>query len=444
MKTTRLIHLCTCLGALAAVAAAPVAAAAAPAAQAADNGNGPKYKEKFMYVVATDGAGDNPDFLALIGTDPDEEDKYGRIFARLDMPHVDDELHHFSYSLDKERLIIPGLFSNRVHIVDLQPNPTKPKIVAVYEDLVADSGYIVPHTVIAMPDNRVMVTMLGAYSATTGPGGVLFLDDRTGEFVDYFGPGPEHGIDAAPKYMYDFGLNEHNNVAVTTTFGWPADVGGGINPAGFGDEITFWDYAGQFPTQTASLGDFCGALEVGWLEERNIGMTDCPGTNTVWLWEDDDQDGLYSFHQILSGEDGLLGPVDMVLAEDDTVLYITNWFANTVQAFDISDPYAPLLIDQVSVPHPSILRVSVDGRRVYVSNELVTTWDSDPGFGGPRNDHYGIWLFHRQDDGTLVSETADGSAWVDFTDVQMKHSRGPAGPHQMSFDPSVPVAFGHH
>jgi predicted nucleic acid-binding protein len=43
-----------------------------------------------------------------------------------------------------------------------------------------------------------------------------------------------------------------------------------------------------------------------------------------------------------------------------------------------------------------------------VSNELVTTWDNDPNFGGPHNDHYGIWLFHRQDDGTLVSETTDG------------------------------------
>ena len=153
----------------------------------------------------------------------------------------------------------------------------------------------------------------------------------------------------------------------------------------------------------------------------------------MWLWEDEDRDGGYAFQPILSAADGLQGPVDMVLAEDDTV-----------QAFDIRDPYAPVLIDQVAVPHANMLRVSVDGKRIYVSNELVTTWDNDINFGGPRNDHYGIWLFHRQDDGTLVSETGDGSAWVDFTDVQMKNSRGPAGPHQMLFDPSVPLAFGHH
>jgi selenium-binding protein 1 len=329
-------------------------------------------------------------------------------------------------------------------VVDLKPNPKKPKITAVYENLVADSGYIVPHTVIAMPDNLVMVTMIGAYNPTTAPGGVVFLNDRTGEFVDYYGPGPKRDADVPPKYMYDFGLNETNNIAVSTTFGWPANVGGGINPAGFGDEITFWNYAGEFPTQTKSLEYMCGALEVRWIEERNMGMTNCPGTSKVWLWEDEDQDGTYDFHQILSTDDGLLGPVDIVLAEDNRVLYVTNWFANTVQEFDISDPYSPVLIDEVWVPHPNMLRVSVDGKRVYVSNELVTTWDNDPNLGEPRNDHYGIWLFHRQNNGILVSETADSSAWVDFSNVRMKNSRGPAGPHQMFFDPSVPMAFGHH
>jgi selenium-binding protein 1 len=437
MSITRLFTRCTLLYAM-------VAVVAASATTITDHHHGRKYKEKFMYVVATDGQGNNPDFLALIGTDPEDEDKYGRIFARLDMPNVDDELHHFGYSLDQERLIIPGLFSNRIHVVDLKPNPKKPKITAVYENLVADSGYIVPHTVIAMPDNLVMVTMIGAYSPTTAPGGVVFLNDRTGEFVDYYGPGPIRDADVPPKYMYDFGLNETNNIAVSTTFGWPANVGGGINPAGFGDEITFWNYAGEFPTQTKSLEYMCGALEVRWIEERNMGMTNCPGTSKVWLWEDEDQDGTYDFHQILSTDDGLLGPVDIVLAEDNRVLYVTNWFANTVQEFDISDPYSPVLIDEVWVPHPNMLRVSVDGKRVYVSNELVTTWDNDPSLGEPRNDHYGIWLFHRQNNGILVSETADSSAWVDFSNVRMKKSRGPAGPHQMFFDPSVPMAFGHH
>ncbi|MGD8590894.1 MAG: selenium-binding protein SBP56-related protein, partial [Chromatiales bacterium] len=127
MNITRLFTRCTLLYAL-------VAVVAASATTITDHHHERNYKEKFMYVVATDGQGNNPDFLALIGTDPEDEDKYGRIFARLDMPNVDDELHHFGYSLDQERLIIPGLFSNRIHVVDLKPNPKKPKITAVYEN----------------------------------------------------------------------------------------------------------------------------------------------------------------------------------------------------------------------------------------------------------------------------------------------------------------------
>jgi selenium-binding protein 1 len=400
--------------------------------------------EKFLYVVATDGHGDNPDFLALIGTNPAIPGHYGRIFKRVDVPYLDDELHHFGYSLDQKRLIIPGLFSNRVYIFDVSRNPRNPRLVAINEDLVDQSGYIVPHTVIGMPENEVLITMIGALSESTGPGGIVRLDDRTGEFLDYYGPGPHRNpVTSVPGYMYDFGFNEHVNRAVSTTFGWPADVGAGINPAGFGNEVAVWDFASQEVIQTVDLGENCGALEVRWIEHLNIGMTNCPGTNSLWVWEDEDRDGFYDFHQVLSADDGLAGPVDMVLTENHD-LYITNYFGDSLQKFDISDPYNPALVDQVSLPHPNMIRVSPDGHRVYVSNQLVTTWDNDENFGGPRNDRYGIWLYHVQDDGTLAAESRKGRPWVDFTNVRMKNSRGPAGPHQMFFDPSVELEFGHH
>lgn len=408
-----------------------------------ESGTGRFHEEQFLYVVATDGQGDNPDFLALIGTNPAIPGHYGRIFKRVDMPNVDDELHHFGYSLDQQRLVVPGLFSNRIHVFDVEKNPRNPKLVAVNEDLVDQSGYIVPHTVIGLPDNQALITMIGALSETSGPGGMVLLDDRTGEFVDYYGPDPFRDPETSfPRYMYDFGFNEHVNRAVSTAFGWPADIGGGINPAGLGHEVAVWDFTAREVIQTIDLGESCGALEVRWIEPLNVGMTNCPGTDALWVWEDQDADGFYDFHQVLSAEDGLAGPVDMVLK--DHALYITNWFGDSLQKFDISDPFNPELVDEVSLPHPNMLRVSPDGERVYVSNQLVTTWDNDENFGGPRNDRYGIWLYHVQEDGTLVSETEDGSAWVDFTNVKMKHSRGPAGPHQMFFDPGVELEFGHH
>jgi hypothetical protein len=92
-----------------------------------------------------------------------------------------------------------------------------------------------------------------------------------------------------------------------------------------------------------------------------------------------------------------------------------------------------------------MLRLSRDGERLYVSNSLLSTWDNDARFGPPRNDQYGIWLFDvDQRAGGLTSVKADGSAWVSFADVQKKTGSGPAGPHMMLFDPSVPVEPGEH
>lgn len=402
--------------------------------------------EELLYVVCTDGHGDNPDFLAVIGADPEKPGLYGRILNRVDMPHPDDELHHFGYSLDQKRLIVPGLFSNRVHVFDVEKNPRRPRLVAV-NDLDVASGYIVPHTVIGLADHRALVTMIGAASATTGPGGAVLIDDRTGELIDYYGPGPERDPDAvAPKYMYDLGFNLELNRAVSTTFGWPADVGGGINPAGLGDEVVVWDWERQEVLQRVDLGPNSGALEVRWIDEpgSTLGMTNTPGTNGLWVWEDEDGDGRFTFHQVLSAEDGLAGPMDIVLTDDHRFLYVSNWFGNTVQKFDISDPFHPVLVDQVPVPHPNMLRLSPDGERLYVSNQLVTTWDNDPAFGGARNDRYGIWLFQVRTDETLRSVTGDDGPWVDTTDVRMRFSRGPAGPHQMFFGPEVPLELGHH
>ena len=125
-------------------------------------------------------------------------------------------------------------------------------------------------------------------------------------------------------------------------------------------------------------------------------------------------------------------------------MYLTNWFGNTVQQFDISDPFNPVLRATASVPHPNMLRLSRDNRRLYVSNANLTPWDNDPDFGPPRNNDYGIWQFEVGRFGGLTSVTSDGRAWVSFTNVQKKNTEGPAGPHMMLFDPSIPLEPGEH
>jgi selenium-binding protein 1 len=402
-------------------------------------------QERFLYVATIAQSPTDPDFIAVIGADPRRSD-YGEIVNRIDMPNVGDELHHFGYSPDQRRLIVPGLFSSRIHVFDIRGNGRRMVLRAVNEDLVAESGYIVPHGVMAM-HGKLLAPMIGAATDTTQPGGIVELDDRTGEFEDHFGPGPVRDPDVlGPKYMYDFAMPPSGNRAISTTFGPPALCGGGIDPSCLGDEVSVWNVRRQKVIQIADLGANSGALEVRFIRERGVrrAFINTPGTSAVWLADDDDRDGVYEFQQVLGPDDGLLVPADMLLSYDNRFMYVTNWFGNTVQQFDIADPFNPVLARTVSVPHPNMLRLSRDNRRLYVSNSMITTWDNDPDFGPPRNDQYGIWLFQVGPSGELAPSDPDGGPWVGFTNVEKRTTTGPAGPHMMLFDPRIPLEPGEH
>ena len=405
-----------------------------------------KRQERFLYVATIAQSATDPDFVAVIGADPRRSD-FGKIVNRIDMPNVGDELHHFGYSADQRRLIVPGLFSNRIHVFRIKGKGKRMALKAVNDKLAAKSGYVVPHGSMTMSHDTTLVPMIGAANGTTRPGGIVEIDDRTGAFEGYFGPGPVRAPgELGPKYMYDFAALHEANRAISTTFGPPALCGGGIEPTCQGNEVSVWDLRREKVIQVADLGVNSGALEVRFIRKHGVrwALINTPGTSAVWLADDDDRDGVFDFQQVLGPEDGLVLPVDMLLSYDHRYMYVTNWFGNTVQQFDITDPFNPVLTATESVPHPNMLRLSRDNKRLYVSNSVLTTWDNDPDFGPPRNDNYGIWRFRVSKSGGLTPTTSDGSAWVSFTNVQKKTTRGPAGPHMMLFDPSIRLLPGEH
>jgi selenium-binding protein 1 len=411
-----------------------------------DTKNG-KLQERYLYVSTIAQSATDPDFIAVIGADPRRRD-FGKIVNRVDMPNVGDELHHYGYSHDQKRLLVPGLFSNRIHVFEIKGDGKRLDLKTVNDKLAAKSGYVVPHGVMAMPHGRAMVTMIGAATGNTQPGGIVEIDDKTGAFVDHFGPGADRAPNQAdPKYMYDFESLDEANRGISTTFGPPALCGGGIDPSCLGGEVAVWDVRRQKVIQTADLGAHSGALMVHFVRSKGVrrAFINTPGTNAIWLADDDDRDGVFDFQQVLGPDDGLVLPADAVLSHDGKYLYVSNWFGNTVQQFDIRDPFNPALKATVSVPHPNMLRVSRDNRRVYVSNALLTPWDNDPDFGPARNNEYGIWGFRvNKQSGRLTPFKSGGAAWVSFTNVKKKTTTGPAGPHMILFDPSIRLVPGEH
>jgi selenium-binding protein 1 len=362
---------------------------------------------------------------------------------------VGDELHHYGYSHDQKRLLVPGLFSGRIHVFDVKGDGRRLRLRTVNDELAAKSGYVVPHGVMGhgMSHGRALVTMIGAATDTTLPGGMVEIDDTTGAFVRHFGPGPvrEPGESGA-TYMYDFESLPDANRGISTTFGSPAKCAAGIEPSCLGSEVSVWDLRRRRVIQTADLGKASGALMVHFIRKPGVrrAFINAPGTSAIWLADDDDHDGVYDFQQVLGPEDGLALPPDLTLSGDGKYLYTSNWFGNTVQQFDIADPFHPVLEAAVTVPHPNMLRLSRDNRRLYVTNSLLTPWDNDPDFGPARNDRYGTWLFRVGSAGGLTPSTPGGAPWVSFTNVRKKTTTGPAGPHLILFDPSVPPAPGEH
>lgn len=287
------------------------------------------HRETYLYIGCVDVGGKDPDFMLVVGADPNDPKTYGKIVHREDMPKLGDELHHYGFNVTQTRMIVPGLFSGRIHVLDIATDPARPTLIDYHEDLTPNSGYTTPHTVIGMPDGGYVLSMIGSNTDTTAPGGLVKLDANA-RVEGHFGPGPNRdSSEAPPKFMYDLGINPLRNRMITTAFGLPANIGGGINVAGLGDELYVWDFKKREVLQVENLGPGTGPLEVRWLEEPGapVGFTNAPGTSQIWRWKDLDLDGTYEFEVAIQLPEGSV-PTDILLSHDDSISTCpTGWAA---------------------------------------------------------------------------------------------------------------------
>src|ERR1700746_3108881 len=103
--------------------------------------------EKLAYVALLNPTtNDGTDAMAVVDLDPASK-TYASIVGRVDMPNEGDELHHFGGNafssflcphsphphMERRYLVVPGMRSTRIHILDTKPDPRKPKLVKVIE-----------------------------------------------------------------------------------------------------------------------------------------------------------------------------------------------------------------------------------------------------------------------------------------------------------------------
>src|ERR1700693_2600295 len=131
--------------------------------------------ETLAYVVTFDPKKSKPDALCAIDLDP-KQSSYGKVVGRVDVAKTSDELHHFRGNacsaalcpydphphVERRYLVVPGLRSSRIYIIDTKPDPRNPKIVKVLEpkEIAEKTGYTRPHTTHCGPGG-IYVSALG-------------------------------------------------------------------------------------------------------------------------------------------------------------------------------------------------------------------------------------------------------------------------------------------
>src|SRR5262245_59398984 len=207
------------------------------------------------------------DAIGVVDVDP-ESRSYGRLIGQTDMPAPGDELHHFGWNacssclcpyaphphMERRYLVVPGIESSRIHILDTKPNPRDPKIVKVIDaDALAQrTGYAAPHTVHCGPDG-IYLSALGAPDGN-GPGGTFVLDPDT------FDVRGRWEIDRGPQQLaYDVWWHLGLDTMVTSTWGTPNMVKDGVNPelllgGQYGNALHVWDLRRRRHVQELDLG----------------------------------------------------------------------------------------------------------------------------------------------------------------------------------------------
>lgn len=386
--------------------------------------------ERLAYVAAFARPAEVPDGIAVVDVDRDSA-TYGEVVGFTELPYLGDELHHFGWNacssalcpyaphphVERRYLVVPGLRSSRIYLLDTKEDPRAPRVVKVLEaaELAKRAGYSRPRTVHCGPEG-LYVSCLGGADGADGPGGVALLDHRSFEVLGRF------EVARGPQFFaYDVWWHIAHDVLVTSEWGTPSMIEDELVPElllgrRYGHQLHFWDLRRRRHRQAVDLGDqhqMVLELRPAHDPSRTYGfagvvvdVTDL--TASVWLWHEDgtgwaatkvvtippEPAAPEALPPLLQGF-GAVPPLvtDLDLSVDDRFLYVSCWGTGELQQYDVTDPFHPVLagsvrlggiVDRTAHPArpgtplaggPQMVEVSRDGRRVYVTNSLYGAWD---------------------------------------------------------------------
>ena len=375
------------------------------------------------------------DALGVVDTDRSSR-SYGRLVGQVDFPHGGNELHHFGWNacsshlcpyapsahVERRYLVVPGVGSSRIHIVDTKPDPRNPTLVKVIdaETLARKTGYSAPHTVHCGPDG-IYVNALGGVDGD-GPGGLFTLDHETFDVRGKW----EH--DRGPQHLaYDFAWHLGLDTMVSSEWGTPNMVKDGLNPelllAGkYGHALHVWDLKKRRHIREIDLGaehQMVLELRPAHNPSRAYGFAGVvlsleDLSSSIWVWYLDPSAGArgeWKARKVITIPAEPANPADLPpllrgfravpplvsdinMSLDDRYLYVSCWGTGEMRQYDVGDPFNPVLsgvlriggiVGRAAHPKhparklnggPQMVEISRDGRRAYFTNSLYSPWDA--------------------------------------------------------------------
>ncbi len=302
------------------------------------------------------------------------------------MPNVGDELHHYGWNAcssclcpnaphphtERRYLVVPGLRSSRIYIIDTKPDPKSPTIVRVIEpeEMIEATGYSRPHTVHCGPDG-IYVSALGDAKGDT-PGGIFLMDAETFDVLGRW------EVDRGPQRLaYDAWWHLGYDTMVTSEWGAPNTIENGLVPeillgAQYGRRLHFWDLQKRKHLQEIDFGpDYQLVFELRPAHDptKAYGFVNCvislkDLSSSIWTWyRDGDKWAVKKVIDIPAepADPDLLPPVlkgfkavpplvtDIDLSMDDRFLYVACWGTGDLRQYDVSDPFDPKLTGKVRI-----------------------------------------------------------------------------------------------
>ena len=386
---------------------------------------GPREEIVYLPCIYRNTGTEAPDYLATVDVDP-KSPQYSQVIHRLPMPYLKDELHHSGWNTcsscfgdstkSRNKLILPGLISSRIYVVDVGSEPRAPKLHKVIEasEIQAKCNVSSLHTSHCLASGEVMVSTLGDLQ-----GSFVLLDGETFEVKGTW----EKPGDAAPM-GYDFWYQPRHNVMVSTEWAAPNVFKDGFNPAHveaglYGSRIFVWDWQRHEIIQTLQMTDGLIPLEIRFLHDPSAtqGFVGCALSSNIQRFYKN-AEGTWSVEKVIQVPSkkvkGWMLPempgliTDILLSLDDRFLYFSNWLHGDIRQYDISNPQKPRLAGQIflggsivrggsvqvledqeltcqpeplvvkgkRIPGgPQMIQLSLDGKRLYATTSLYSAWD---------------------------------------------------------------------